>query len=133
MLVNDYRFNAYIVFYKKVTLIWLTLGFFILFSLLFSNAEGVILFFGMLIWILINAFGFLLTWWLKIKMLRNLERCLARVNEQFYKNNIILAVDDKGKISCHKINLIFLYFDGTECIVSSALVEWLVSDSFRHL
>ena len=68
MLVNDYRFNAYIVFYKKVTLIWLTLGFCILFSLLFSNAEGVVLFFGMLIWILINAFGCLLTWWLKIKV-----------------------------------------------------------------
>lgn len=51
-------------------------------------------------------------------MLRNLERCLARVNEQFYKYNILLGVDDRGKISCHKINLIFLYFDGTECIVS---------------
>lgn len=68
-------------------------------------------------------------------MLRNLERCLARVNEQFYKNNIILAVDDKGKISCHKINLIFLYFDGTECIVGIELVDlpvfFIDSDCFR--
>ena len=119
MLINDYRFNLYIVFYKKVTLIWLTLGFCILFSLLFSNAEGLILFFGILIWIFINAFSFLLTCLFKTKMLRNLERCLARVNEHFYKNKILLSVDDYGKISLHKINLIFMYFDSTECIVSS--------------
>ena len=56
-------------------------------------------------------------------MLRNLERCLARVNEHFYKNNIILAVDDKGKLSCHKITLIFLYFDATDCIVSRTWIE----------
>lgn len=52
------------------------------------------------------------------KMIRNLERCLARVNEHLYKNKILVAVEDKGKLSCHKINLIFMYFDGTECIVS---------------
>ena len=34
-----------------------------------------------------------------------------------FKYNILLGVDDRGHISCHKINLCFVYFDVSYCIV----------------
>jgi hypothetical protein len=41
---------------------------------------------------------------------------MAAVNEHFYKSNIILGVDDQGHFSCHKVNLVFVYFDVKPCI-----------------
>ncbi|XP_012539945.1 uncharacterized protein LOC105838730 isoform X4 [Monomorium pharaonis] len=31
-------------------------------------------------------------------------------------HKILLGLDDRGKISCHKVNLCFIYFDTTDCI-----------------
>ncbi|XP_053213034.1 anaphase-promoting complex subunit cdh1-like [Panonychus citri] len=115
-LINDYRFNLYIIFYKRVMVIWVALGFVILLSLLFSGARGLPLFAGGIVWLIVNAFGVFFSMWIKCKLTRLLEQCIARINEIFYKNNILIGVDDKGKISCHKINLVFVYFDCTYCI-----------------
>ena len=43
---------------------------------------------------------------------------MASVNSSLIKHNLILGVDDRGKLSCHKVNLCFIYFDATDCIVS---------------
>jgi hypothetical protein len=60
-----------------------------------------------------------------------LERCMAMVNSGLLKHNLLLALDDRGKISCHKVrpapsifltssnqqvNLCFLFFDAKECV-----------------
>lgn len=47
-----------------------------------------------------------------------LEECIAQVNTIFGRHNIFLGIDDRGHFSCHKINLIFVYFDTKYCIVS---------------
>ncbi|XP_071577493.1 uncharacterized protein [Temnothorax nylanderi] len=31
-------------------------------------------------------------------------------------HKILLGLDDRGKISCHKVNLCFIYFDTTDCV-----------------
>ncbi len=49
---------------------------------------------------------------------KQLERCLSSINAGLLKHKIILGVDDRGKLSCHKVNLCFIYFDPQECIVS---------------
>lgn len=41
---------------------------------------------------------------------------MAVVNEHFYKSNIILGIDDQGHLSCHKVNLVFVYFDVSQCV-----------------
>lgn len=43
-------------------------------------------------------------------------RCLAHVNKQLLRHKIVLALDDRGKISCHKVNLCFIYMDSAPCI-----------------
>lgn len=50
-----------------------------------------------------------------------LEECVSAVNGMLYKSHILVGVDDRGKISCHKVNLVFVYFDVTYCIVSGTI------------
>lgn len=40
---------------------------------------------------------------IKLKLARGLEKCLARVNSTLIKHKIIIALDDRGNISCHKM------------------------------
>ena len=32
------------------------------------------------------------------------------------KHNLLIGVDDRGHLSCHKINLYFIYFDTSDCV-----------------
>ncbi|RWS07066.1 uncharacterized protein B4U79_04036 [Dinothrombium tinctorium] len=116
ILVNDYRFKLYIIFYKRILVVWIALGFVVLLSLLFNGVKGMALFGGGVLWLIINALGIFLTMWIKLKLYHMLERSVARVNETFIKHNILLGVDDRGKVSCHKVNLTFVYFDVRYCI-----------------
>lgn len=38
------------------------------------------------------------------------------MNKQLLRHKIVLALDDRGKISCHKVNLCFIYMDSAPCI-----------------
>ncbi|XP_054156801.1 transmembrane protein 268-like [Oppia nitens] len=116
VLVNDLRFNLYITLYKRMLAVWIALGFAILLSILFSGMKGLPLFVGGVIWLVVNVFGIFVTMFFKVKLYHLLERCISQVNRMLYKNNILLGVDDRGSLSCHKINLIFIYFDVTYCI-----------------
>lgn len=111
------------------------LGFILLLSLLFSGVRGLPLFLGGLLWLIMNALGIFICVYLKFKvtsrvasvnltlthrrwmqLYRMLEKCIAQVNEHFYKSNILLGVDDRGHLSCHKVNLIFVYLKTEDCI-----------------
>lgn len=116
VLVNDVRFNLYNVCYKRVLILWIMLGFVILLSLLFSGVRGLALFGGGIVWLIVNAVGIFVCMWLKIKLYRMLEQCMASVNALMFKHRILVGLDDRGKISCHKVNLIFVYFDVSYCI-----------------
>jgi hypothetical protein len=47
-----------------------------------------------------------------------MEKCMAGVNANLLKHKLMIAVDDRGKLSCHKVNLCFIYIEPAECIVS---------------
>ncbi|XP_019873176.1 uncharacterized protein LOC109601376 isoform X2 [Aethina tumida] len=116
LLVNDVRFTLYNVCYKRVLVLWITLAFFVLLGLLFSGLTGLTLFGLGIAWLILNAAAIFFSIWLKYRLSRNLERCLAHVNKQLLRHKIVLALDDRGKISCHKVNLCFLYMDSAPCI-----------------
>ena len=56
-------------------------------------------------------------------MNKQLESCLSSINATLSKHKIILGLDDRGKLSCHKVNLCFIYFDNKECVVSARSLE----------
>ncbi|CAN7992994.1 unnamed protein product [Ixodes hexagonus] len=116
VLVHDVRFTLYNVCYKRLLLVWVLLGFFILLCLLFSGVRGLALFGGGVVWLVVNAMGIFVCMWLKFKLLHMLERCIASINSLFFRHKILLGLDDRGKISCHKVHLIFVYFDVSPCI-----------------
>ncbi|XP_022902300.1 uncharacterized protein [Onthophagus taurus] len=116
LLVNDYRFTIYNICYKRILVVWITIAFSLLLGLLFSGLNGLLLFGVGITWLVINAGVIFLSIWIKFKLSRNLERCLANVNKQLLRHKIILALDDRGKISCHKVTLCFIYLDPGPCI-----------------
>lgn len=116
VLVNDFRFNCYNICYKRILMAWILLGFLVLLALLFSGVRGIVLFGAGVIWLLLNASGIFVCMWIKIRLRYHLEGCVAQVNKYFLKHKILMGVDDRGKLSCHKVNLIFVYFDCTDCV-----------------
>lgn len=115
-LTTDYRFSLYNVCYKRVLLCWIILAFSVLLGLLFSGVTGVLLFSLGVAWLFLNATAIFLCMWVKLRLARGLEKCLARVNKLLIRHKIMIALDDRGNISCHKINLCFIYFDPAQCV-----------------
>ncbi|XP_037882776.1 uncharacterized protein LOC119633340 isoform X2 [Glossina fuscipes] len=115
-LVNDYRFTVYNICYKRILVCWILFAFTVLLTLLFSGLQGVALFSLGVGWLFLNAAAIFLCMWIKLRLARGLEKCLARVNKQLIKHKILLILDDRGRISCHKVNLCFLYFDSAQCV-----------------
>merc|ERR1712113_14423 len=102
--------------YKRILVIWIVLAFVILLSLLFSGFQGIELFACGVVWLILNAGAIFFCMWIKIKLNKQMEKCMAVVNNSLMKHKLLLGVDDRGKISCHKVNLCFIYFDPSECI-----------------
>ncbi|CAH1108840.1 unnamed protein product [Psylliodes chrysocephalus] len=116
LLVNDVRFSLYNVCYKRVLFLWITVAFIVLLGLLFSGLEGLTLFGLGIGWLILNAGAIFLSMYLKFRLQRNLEKCMANVNKHLLRHKILLALDDRGKISCHKVTLCFIYLDSAPCI-----------------
>ena len=55
-------------------------------------------------------------------MNHGLEKAVAKANQVLTRHRIILGVDDRGKLSCHKTHLCFIYFDTTDCVVNLQLI-----------
>ncbi|XP_030377511.1 uncharacterized protein LOC115626315 isoform X2 [Scaptodrosophila lebanonensis] len=115
-LVNDYRFTVYNICYKRILVCWILFAFAVLLALLFSGLQGAALFALGVGWLFLNAAAIFVCMWVKLRLSRGLEKCLARVNKQLMRHKILLVLDDRGRISCHKVNLCFLYFDATQCV-----------------
>ncbi|XP_026757348.1 transmembrane protein 268 isoform X1 [Galleria mellonella] len=116
LLVNDARFTLYNICYKRVLVCWISLAFLVLLALLFSGLTGLFLFSLGILWLILNAAAIFLCMWIKLKLSKGLEQCLATVNKLLNKHKLVLALDDRGKLSCHKVNLCFIYFDSGPCI-----------------
>lgn len=115
-LVNDYRFTMYNICYKRILCCWILFAFSVLMGLLFSGLNGIVLFSLGVGWLFLNAAAIFLCMWMKLRLSRGLERCMASVNKQLIRHKIILVLDDRGKISCHKVNLCFMYFESAQCV-----------------
>ena len=68
LLVNDVRFNAYNICYKRILVGWILMGFVVLIAILFAVNPGIELFGCGVIWLIINAVAIFLCMWIKIKV-----------------------------------------------------------------
>ena len=80
--------------------------------------QGVELFACGVAWLVMNAAAIFICMWVKLKLNKQLEKCMASINASLMKHKIILGLDDRGRLSCHKVNLCFIYFDPADCCVS---------------
>ena len=84
-----------------------------------SHWQGVELFACGVAWLVMNAAAIFICMWVKLKLNKQLEKCMSSINSSLMKHKILLGLDDRGRLSCHKVNLCFIYFDPTDCIVST--------------
>ncbi|XP_041986137.1 uncharacterized protein LOC121738217 isoform X1 [Aricia agestis] len=131
LLVNDARFTLYNICYKRVLICWITIAFLVLLTLLFSGLTGLTLFSLGVVWLVLNALAIFLCMWIKLRLSKGLEQCLATVNKLLNKHKLLLALDDRGKISCHKVNLCFIYFDSGPCVTH--LQQFIESEEGRTI
>jgi len=116
-LTTDIRFTLYNILYKRILVIWIVSAFIILLGILFGNKQPGLVLFGLgVAWLILNAAAIFLCMWVKLKLNKSLERCMASVNASLLKHKLLLGVDDRGKLSCHKVNLCFMYLDSAPCI-----------------
>lgn len=116
LLVNDVRFTLYNICYKRILVCWIFLAFVVLMGFLFSGLSGLTQFTLGIVWLLLNAVAICVSMWLKLQLGKGLEKCLAGVNKQLMKHKLLVTLDDRGKMSCHKVNLCFMYFDTAPCV-----------------
>lgn len=116
ILVSDSRFKIYNMLYKRVLGFWILLAFVILMSILLSGIKGILLFALGIFWLFINACAIFICIHIKTRITIGLEKCMLKVNKNFLKHKILLVSIDRGHISCHKVNLHFIYYDSAECI-----------------
>nr|XP_046909056.1 uncharacterized protein LOC124490576 [Dermatophagoides farinae] len=116
ILLSDYRFHLYITLHKRILALWITLSIIVLLGILASGTKGLSIFLSGIMWLVLNALGIFLVIFIKSRLYRMLEECLSQINSIFGRHNIFLGIDDRGHFSCHKINLIFVYFDPKYCI-----------------
>ena len=112
------RFTMFNIFYKRILVVWIFTAFMILLGILFSKQMGLVLFGLGVAWLICNAMAIFLCMWVKLKLSKSLESCIGSVNAGLVKHKLLLALDDRGKVSCHKVNLCFIYLDCSLCIVS---------------
>jgi len=115
-LTTDMRFIMHNIFYKRILIVWITLAFVILLAVIFVRPPGVQLFGAGVAWLILNAGAIFLCMWIKLKLNKKLEKSMAFINSSLLKHNLILGVDDRGKLSCQKVNLCFIYLESADCI-----------------
>ncbi|KRX19180.1 Vacuolar protein sorting-associated protein 52 -like protein, partial [Trichinella nelsoni] len=120
LLTNDFRFRLYTVFHQRIIFAWLIASLIVMLCVLFSNARGLVLFALSLGWSSVIGLGTLLCVIFERMLDQSLSCCVATVNRFLVRHNLLLCVDDRGKFSCHKIAIVFLYFNLDQCILEVA-------------
>ncbi|XP_055335507.1 protein transport protein Sec31A-like [Paramacrobiotus metropolitanus] len=126
VLVTNYRFRTYVILYKRVIGIWLFITLVVLLALLFSGLRGLSLFVAGLLWLIFSGLGMCLCLYGKKKMNDGLRTVVANANKFLNKQRLMIGVEDRGKLSMHKVVVVILHYDVLPCLASIAhLLEQL--------
>ncbi|CAK5069643.1 unnamed protein product [Meloidogyne enterolobii] len=115
---NDLRFFSYAVIYSRLTPIWLIFSIIILLAVLASSPAGggfPILIFT-IVWLLMLLLGLLLCVFIRKYIVLSLRNLMKDVNKiSFLQYKILIGVQDRGQLSCHKVALMFIFLDPNGC------------------
>nr|CAD2139486.1 unnamed protein product [Meloidogyne enterolobii] len=117
---NDLRFFSYAVIYSRLTPIWLIFSIIILLAVLASSPAVVgggfpILIFT-IVWLLMLLLGLLLCVFIRKYIVLSLRNLMKDVNKiSFLQYKILIGVQDRGQLSCHKVALMFIFLDPNGC------------------
>lgn len=131
LLTNDFRFRLYTVCYRRLIIAWLILASLVLIGILSSGLKGLVIFAVVLVWLFILGLGVvgcifgkqyvsdmtellllvitsltLMSHNCSVKISTGLQQSVMCSNRILMPLHLLLGVEDRGKISCHKIGVI---------------------------
>ena len=132
-ITDDIRFKAYAVAFSRILPMWVVFSIIVLLAMLISSPDGgfsvMVMTFFWVIMLLIGVFfgiiirkhvspsqsiyGSHVVFQLKI----GLAQVVSEANKHLLHHNLIVGVQDRGQLSCHKVVIIFMYYQTQECLV----------------
>ncbi|KAF7632722.1 hypothetical protein Mgra_00007863 [Meloidogyne graminicola] len=119
-ITKDLRFFSYAVIYSRLTPIWLIFSIIILLAVLASSPAVIgggypILVFT-IVWLLMLLLGLLLCVFIRKYIVLSLRNLMGDINKiTLLQYNILLGIQDRGQLSCHKVALMFIFMDINNC------------------
>jgi len=117
-ITDDIRFKAYAIGFSRILPIWVVFSIVVLLLMLISSPDGgfsvMVMTFLWTIMLLVGVFfGIIIRKHLKI----GLAQVVSEANKHLLHHNLIVGVQDRGQLSCHKVVIIFMYYQTQDCLV----------------
>ncbi|CAD5231346.1 unnamed protein product [Bursaphelenchus xylophilus] len=115
-ITDDVRFKSYVILFSRAVPIWVMTSVILLMFMLFSSQDGglhVMVF--TILWGLMLCIGLGFCILLRKYLANGLNLVVRDANDQAIKHNLMVGVQDRGQISCHKVVLVLMYYDVREC------------------
>ncbi|CAD5223888.1 unnamed protein product [Bursaphelenchus okinawaensis] len=115
-ITDDIRFKSYVVLFSRAVPIWVMTSVILLMLMLFTSQDGglhVMVF--TILWGLMLCIGLGFCILLRKYLANGLNLVVRDANDQAIKHNLLVGVQDRGQMSCHKVVLVLMYYDVKEC------------------
>ncbi|CAD6185553.1 unnamed protein product [Caenorhabditis auriculariae] len=120
-IIEDIRFKMYCTIYSRMIGIWMAVSILILIAVLLSQSRGgwpVMIF--CLVWTVVLFVGIYVCAVLRKKIRVGVRHCVEGANKVLLRHHLLIGVEDKGQLSCHKVTLHFMRFNIVECMADVA-------------
>ncbi|KAI6213737.1 hypothetical protein M3Y94_00186700 [Aphelenchoides besseyi] len=116
-ITSDIRFQSYCILFSRIVPIWiLTSVILLLFMLLASQDGGLHVLLFTVLWTVMLCLGLGFCILIRKYLVHALNLVVRDANQISLKHNILIGVQDRGQLSCHKVVLVLIYYDLTDCV-----------------
>ncbi|KAI6239242.1 Transmembrane protein C9orf91-like protein [Aphelenchoides fujianensis] len=116
-ITADIRFQSYCILFSRVVPMWiLTSVVILLFMLLASQDGGLHVLLFTVLWTVMLCLGLGFCVLIRKYLVHALHLVVRDANEKSMKHNILVGVQDRGQLSCHKVVLVIIYYTFDDCI-----------------
>uniref|UniRef100_A0A7E4VEQ8 BTB domain-containing protein n=1 Tax=Panagrellus redivivus TaxID=6233 RepID=A0A7E4VEQ8_PANRE len=117
-ITDDTRFRCYAMGFSRILPTWVVFSIFFLLLMLVSSPDGGFAVMVMtLCWMVMLFVGVFFCIVIRKHLRIGLTECIGEANKDLLHHSLIVGVQDRGQLSCHKVVLIFMKYDVSECLV----------------
>ncbi|KAI6189736.1 Transmembrane protein C9orf91-like protein [Aphelenchoides bicaudatus] len=116
-VTQDIRFQSYVVLFSRIVPLWVMFSVVLLmFMLLASQDGGLHVMVFTVLWTIMLCVGIGFCVLIRKYLVHALHLVVRDANELSLKHNILIGVQDRGQLSCHKTVIVLMFYDPADCI-----------------